>query len=174
MFDRAQFAHSPVAHEFTRRDPLWMEAIHEGFHHDQTWMIRRCVNQATSIGGVETERLLAQYVLARLERRDRPVDMEVVRQGVVNCLDARISEQVVVRPVCDRHPALIGPCGRPSEIPRSDCDDVMTPAACSGGTTCLAAIAAVERIPQRRGGSIVVSVIALTLRRADRRRIVAV
>jgi hypothetical protein len=33
------------------------------------------VDETASIVGVDTERLLAQYVLARLERRDRPVDM---------------------------------------------------------------------------------------------------
>src|SRR5438270_292472 len=43
------------------------------------------------------ERLLAQHVLARLERSQRPFPMQVVRERVVDGIDAWVGQQSLVR-----------------------------------------------------------------------------
>ena len=52
---------------------------------------------------VRGERLLAEHVLARFERGDRPFGVQTVRQRVVDRVDVRVGEQCRIRIVhrCD-------------------------------------------------------------------------
>ena len=49
------------------------------------------------LGDARRERLLAEHVLARLERADGPLGVERVRQGIVDGLDLGIREERLVR-----------------------------------------------------------------------------
>ena len=75
----------------------------------------RGVDEALGIGGVEAEGLLAEHVLAGLEGGDRPVDVEVVGEWVVDRVDVRISEQCLVRTVRGDDVVGLRPLGRPIE-----------------------------------------------------------
>ena len=56
---------------------------------------RASISERASFG-VEPDRLLAQDVLARLERLDRPRDVEFVRQRIVDRLDLGIGQKLLV------------------------------------------------------------------------------
>jgi hypothetical protein len=97
----AQVADGPVGDEGGGPLGLWVVAPHERLHEQA----------AGAVGGVErarhrvrpaVERLLAQHVLAGLERAHRPLDVQVVGQRDVDRLDPGVREQRFVGPVCAR------------------------------------------------------------------------
>ena len=79
-----------------------MEAIHERFHELEAWMARGRIGQRLGFTRIERDRLLAQHVLPCLERANRPGDVEIVRQRIVDGVDVRIREELFVRSVCRR------------------------------------------------------------------------
>ncbi len=81
--------------ELTRAPPLRMEAHHERLGDQLAGPVARG-DQRLGFLRVERDRLLAQHVLARLQRADRPRDVQLVGQRIVDRLDRRIGEQFVV------------------------------------------------------------------------------
>jgi hypothetical protein len=95
-------------------------------------------HQAQALGGVEgtldvcgaaAHRLLAQHVLAGLQRPDRPLDVQRVGQRVVDRFDLGVGEQVLVGPVCARQPALGDEGLRALEVARADGHELLIVAA---------------------------------------------
>src|SRR5207302_885169 len=79
--------------------PLRLRRVppHERLH-QQAACVFGGVEGVLGIGGGSRERLLAQHVLARLERADRPRHVERVRQRDVDGLNARVLEERLVAP----------------------------------------------------------------------------
>src|SRR4029079_11438066 len=113
----------PALDELLEAPRLRVVPVHECLHE----------NPAGLLGGVEgpldvlwmaAERLLAEDVLARLERLDRPLDVHGVRQRDVHGLDFWIREEILVAPVGALDPAV--PCVglRSAEIAARDRDEL--------------------------------------------------
>src|ERR1019366_3493063 len=64
------------------------------------------LKQLPRLRRVHADRFFAQHVLARLRRAHRPRHMQVVRQRIVNRLDLRVRQHLLVRPVRFRNPQL--------------------------------------------------------------------
>jgi hypothetical protein len=92
------------------------------FHNDEPGFLsgRRDVGR---FGGVGRERLLAQHVLARRDRLERPRRVQRIGQRVVHRVDLRIGEHLVVGAVRLGDAVLGGVPGRPGQIPRGDAAD---------------------------------------------------
>ena len=73
---------------------------------------------------VAAERLLAEHVLARFERPDRPVRVHRVRQRDVDRLDLGVGEKLVVAPVGARDLPRLCELLRPPEVAAADGDDL--------------------------------------------------
>ena len=100
--DRAQLAAlDDLAHALRER----VVPVVERLHHDEPGA-RRDRRHRFGFRGVRRERLLAEHVLARLQRRDRPLGMEPVGQRVVDRIDLGIGEERRVRVVHGRDPVL--------------------------------------------------------------------
>jgi hypothetical protein len=82
-------------------------AIHERFGDHASPGARDC-RDAIDVLRRERQRLFAQDVLARIERAQRPLDVQRIRQRDVNRVDGRIADQGVVAGVCDRDLPLGG------------------------------------------------------------------
>ncbi len=67
------------------------------------------------VGGVGRKRLLTKHVLARLRRGDRPLGVQAVRKRVVDGVDVRISQEILVAGVHARDP-LPGGKGLPAPV----------------------------------------------------------
>ena len=72
-----------------------MKAHHERFRDEPARTIARR-DERLGLFRVERDRLLAQHVLARLERADRPRHMQLVGQRIVDRLDLGVGQQVFV------------------------------------------------------------------------------
>jgi hypothetical protein len=70
------------------------------------------------------EWLLAQHVLAGLQRLDRPLGVHRRRQCHVDRVDAIEFEQCVVRPEAVREPVVVGVLTGPALIPAGDRDEL--------------------------------------------------
>jgi hypothetical protein len=70
------------------------------------------------------ERLLAEHVLAHLERADRPVDVHGVRQRDVDGLDLRVREQLLVAAVRPLDPSLPRVGLRAADVATRHRDDI--------------------------------------------------
>ena len=95
--DQPELADRAVANELHELRGLRVVAVHE----------RLAQQSAAPLGGVECrihllgvarERLLAEHVLAGLERFDRPLGVQRVRQRDVDRLDLGIGEQASYEP----------------------------------------------------------------------------
>ena len=75
--------------------PLRVKAHHEGLDHAPAAAVARGHN-GLRLGGVQSDRLFAQHVLACIERLDRPFDMQMVGQRVVDRFDFRIVQECLV------------------------------------------------------------------------------
>ena len=85
------------------------------------------------LGGVERalrllrpprQRLLAEHVLAGLQRPDRPLDVQRVRQRDVDRVDLRVGEQRLVAAVRAREPVLGGVRTGALRVAAGDGDDL--------------------------------------------------
>ena len=73
-----------------------MEAVHERLHEQDAGVAGRR-DHPLGIGRGQGQWLLAQDVLARLDRGERPLQVEVVREGDVDRVDVRVGEEALVR-----------------------------------------------------------------------------
>ena len=73
-----------------------MKPVHEGLHQVLARGLRGG-RHLLRLGRVHRERLFAQHVLARLERAQRPLLVQVVGQRVVDDIDLRVGEQRLIR-----------------------------------------------------------------------------
>ena len=81
-----------VVHPLGQRVVPVVERLH---HYEPAAVSRR--RDLLGLGGVGRERLLAQDVLAGCDRLQRPLGVQPVRQRVVDRIDVRIADDVVVR-----------------------------------------------------------------------------
>ena len=106
--DRPYLANSAGLHQLSGLHPLRIEADHEGLGQDQ---VRAQIHQRFEFRRAEGDRLLAQHVLARLQRPARPFDVQVVGQGDIDRIDVIAFEQGVVgdwpRPAGDGNEATV-------------------------------------------------------------------
>ncbi len=93
------------AHAVCERVVAVVERLH---HHEPGAVGDR--GHLFGLGGVVGEGLLAEHVLARLERGDRPLRVQTVGQRVVDGVDVGIGEQVGVG-VEDARDAVLGGVG---------------------------------------------------------------
>ena len=84
--------------DLPRPQPLRMRAHHERLAHLHARPVPRR-DQFMNLGQVQRQRLFAQHVLARLRRSDRPRHMQMIGQRIVDGVDLRILQQILVRPV---------------------------------------------------------------------------
>jgi hypothetical protein len=84
---------------------LGVVAVHEGLHQDPPGPVGG-FEGALDLLRAAVERLLAEDVLAGLERPDRPLDVQRVRQRDVDGLDVVVGEERLVAPVCALDPLL--------------------------------------------------------------------
>ena len=114
---------------------------------------RSAASKASSTRSAPTvERLLAEHVLARLERADRPLDVERVRQPDVDGLDLRIREQRLVAAVGAVDPALARVRVGTVLVAARDCRDAHPIREAAPARTALL-MRAVESRPQTTGSS---------------------
>ena len=97
-----------------------MKAVHEGFHHFELAMSRGHAGQLLGLGDRERNRLLAKHVLPGLERTDRPLHVEMVRQRIVDRVDVRVGEQILIRAVGLLDAQFCGDRLRPRHVARSN------------------------------------------------------
>ena len=97
----------------------------------------------------EGDRLFAEHVLARLERADRPRDVQMVGEWIINRLDLRVGQQRGVGAVARGMPnfaaaASARDCSREAMATISQ-----SSACCIAGMTLFTPMAAVLNTPQR-------------------------
>ena len=84
----------------------------------------RTTRQLPGFSYGQAERLFAQNVLARLRRFDRPGHVQLVRQRIVDGINLRVSQQLLVGPIglgeAERARCLLGP----AQVPRRDRGDL--------------------------------------------------
>ncbi len=82
-------------HDLARTDPLRVRPDHEGLLdlHARTVARRQ---QLSRFVGAQADRLLAENVLASLGRPDRPRDVELVRQRVVDRVDFPVVHELLI------------------------------------------------------------------------------
>ena len=91
-------------------------AIVHGLHHDQAGG-RGGLRDLRRLAGVGRERLLAQHVLPGLDRPQRPRPVQRVRQRVVNGVDVRGGQHLLVGPVGGGYPVPQGEGVRADLVP---------------------------------------------------------
>ena len=77
-------------------------------------------DQLERIGRGQGERLLAENVLARLRRLHRPGNVQMVGQRIVDGVDVRIGQELLVGTVALRYPQRLGGRGGARRISRGD------------------------------------------------------
>ena len=95
----------------------------EGLDEDAPGLLRR-LGHALGFLGVGGHRLLAQHVLARLQRSKRPLAVQAVGQGVVDGVDFGVGEEPVVVAMNAGNPLLAGELPRPGLVARRDGHDL--------------------------------------------------
>jgi len=93
--DEPQPADRALGDELRQPPRLRREPPHECLH-QQPARVLGGVEGVLGVDGGSRERLLAEHVLAGLERADRPLDVHRVREGDVQRLDLRVFEQLFV------------------------------------------------------------------------------
>jgi hypothetical protein len=93
--DDAQVADGAAVEQLARASNLRVVAPHEGLGQHAAFALGD-VEDAIDVLGVAGERLLAQHVLAGLERAERPLHVQRVGQRVVDRVDVGIGQQRLV------------------------------------------------------------------------------
>ncbi len=93
--DRAEWSDVSGAHDLARAEPLRMVPDHEGFRGVPAGA-RRSGGDRLGLRGIEADRLLAEHVLAGLQRTDGPRRMKMIGQGNVDRIDRRVGDQRLV------------------------------------------------------------------------------
>ena len=102
----------PGAHQLARPLPLRVMADHEGFLDAHR---PRRGEQGARLLGAQSDRLLAQHMLACGGGLQRQRHVKVVGQWVVDGLDLRVGQQLLVRAIGARDPQGLGRRPRGSE-----------------------------------------------------------
>lgn len=97
-----------------------MVAVHERFR-QQHVRLPASRGHPLRLAGRQRNRLLAQHMLARLRRPDRPFHMKMIRKRNIDGVDARIGEQLLVAAVRLRNVELPGRLLRSEQLAASDC-----------------------------------------------------
>ena len=121
--DRSHLADAAARHQVLDRQPLRVGADHERFLDLGSRAIADREELARLIRR-ERDGLLAEHVLAALGRLDRPRHVQVIRQRIVDGVDAVVGEQLLVRPVGFRDAQFRRRRARLLEIPRGDRGDL--------------------------------------------------
>src|SRR4051794_23352645 len=102
---------------------LWMVAPHERLHQEAAGALCRS-ECPLGFGRVAGERFLAEHVLPRLERANRPFDVRSVRQRDIHSLEVAVREERFVAPVRTRNRLLVCVRVRPILPPARYGDEV--------------------------------------------------
>ena len=73
-----------------------MEAIHERFHDLQMWVLSGDIEQCLCLGSGQSDGFFAKHMLSCLQRLNRPWNVQVIGQGIVNGINIRICEQFFI------------------------------------------------------------------------------
>ncbi len=109
-----------------------MHGHHESLGDDDPAAPAR-LQQQGAFGGAHRHGLFAQHVLAGLGRLDRPGHVQVVGEGVIDHADARVGEQLFIRPVGEGDAEPFRPLARPPSIARGNGRDFGVLAPAHGG-----------------------------------------
>src|SRR5450755_1061108 len=99
--ERERCAHQPDLSNqsgldlFQRPHDLWVKAVHEGFHEQHIMFARGCGYCLRILQGCG-QRLLAQHMLARLQRPNRPFSMQAIGQWNIDGIDLGAIDHSVV------------------------------------------------------------------------------
>jgi hypothetical protein len=88
-------ADAPGGHLLQRPADLRVEAIHKRLHHAAIGPFTRGTDTSHLVGS-DTKRLLAENMLARLQRADCPLGVHTIRQRNIDRLDLVVGEQRLV------------------------------------------------------------------------------
>src|SRR5262249_60604394 len=116
---RAKLADSTREDELVQGVGLQVVAIHERLHEDAVVLLGD-VECALDVLRVTRHGLLAEDVLVRLERADRPFDMHRVRQPDVDRVDVTVPEQLLVASVRAVDVVLLRVCERAHDVAARD------------------------------------------------------
>ena len=101
-----------------------MVAPHERLGQDEALALGD-VEGALDLLGAARQRLLAEHVLAGLERADRPLDVQRVGQRDVDRVDLGVGEQRLVGAVRARDAVLGGEGPAALDVARADGDELL-------------------------------------------------
>ena len=114
-----QFSNSSGPHQLASAQPAGVSPHHEGFADFYSGGIARAY-QVRDLSSVERNGLLAQNMLACLGRLERPGNVQMIGQGIIDGVDRRILEQFFVGSVCFRNFQLLR-CGpRGAQVARAN------------------------------------------------------
>ena len=117
--DEPDLADATRTHELAHPMPLRVITHHERLYHATPAAVARR-DDRLRLYRVQRDRLLAQHVLARLECPDRPFDVQVIGQRVIDRIDVRVVEQRLVAAETVRDAKLRRDQRRPVGIARCD------------------------------------------------------
>src|ERR1017187_2662595 len=96
--DRMNFSDAAFGEQFAEAEPLRIAAAHEGLAEPDPSTGANS-EEGFGLGDGETERLLAENVLASFGSSDGPRDMEMIGKRIVDGVDIRVSDEFFVRTV---------------------------------------------------------------------------
>ena len=147
---RAERTDASVPHDRPRPLPLRVMRIDKGLDDRERRVPFRRGHQLLRLGRGKGDRLLAEHVLARLERADRPGNVQMVGQRIVNRLDLRVGQQRFVGAVGAGNPQLRRPPRSARDCSREAMATIsQSSACCIAGMTLFTPMAAVLNTPQR-------------------------
>ena len=103
-----------------------MELVHEAFHEQDAVGIGR-FDHGPDLGGVHGHGLLTEDVLAGAHGPDGPLGMEVVRERVIDRVDGRVVDELLVGLMGPREAEPSGPILSPGLVARSDAGEDAVP-----------------------------------------------
>ena len=109
----------------------------------------RAASSVSASAVFDADRLFAQHVLAGLGRLDRQRHVQVVRQRIVDRVDLRVGEHLLVRAVGLRNPELARGLFGTRTVARRDRDDLGEFALLHGGNHRFTAMRATPSTPHR-------------------------
>ena len=107
--DHPDLSDGAVSDQLDQLVSLRVAAVHKGFHQEHVRLSHRSQRQL-GLGGIHRERLFAEHVFARTRRLDRPFQMQVVGQRVIDDIHRVVGEQLRIAAVSARHIELPAEC----------------------------------------------------------------
>ena len=156
-----QFSNSSGPHQLASAQPAGVSPHHEGFADFYSGGIARAY-QVRDLSSVERNGLLAQNMLACLGRLERPGNVQMIGQGIIDGVDRRILEQFFVGSVCSGISSFSAAARAALRSREQIAATSTNEEACMAGTTLVTPILAVLRMPQRTFRAIEISVAAFS------------